>query len=108
MSEIAAVLYFVFASSDQQLHAEADTFAAFSRLLGSTGLLDLFSPAEDGLESSHSAFNSSGGTGLGAVLARLFERVSACDPPLALHFKQEGVQPSFFAIKWLVRLHFLS
>lgn len=109
MSELAAVFYFVFASTSdahQRRHAEADTFNAFSSLLGNTGLMDLFSPAEDGPELSHTAFTPAHGTGLGAVLARLFERISICDPPLASHFKQQGVQPSFFAIKWLVRVLF--
>lgn len=99
MSSLASVFLFVFATrdtEDQRRHAEADAFHAFSHLLGQSGLGELFSVAEDGFEMSRS------GNGLGAVLARLGERVELCDAQLSAHLKQEGVQPSFFAIKWLV------
>lgn len=105
MSELAAVLLFVFASSDlveHTQHAEADTFAAFSRLLGGTGMIDIFSAIHDGPQLSSGAFQTAQGTGLGGVLSCLHARIALCDSPLAMHLQREGVQPSYFAIKWLV------
>lgn len=92
MSEIAAPLLYVYAQSSSPQHAEADAFSTFSKLLG-TGLANLYSREEDEERASES--------GLHAAMTQILSIVRSNDPQLANHLDEQGVEPAYFAVRWL-------
>lgn len=94
MSELIAPLYYVFAQSSEREHAEADTFWAFSFLMGEIG--DFYVQDSDGsFGESHNADAATVGVaGLGAALRQFAKELHWIDSQLAynLHTQME-IQP---------------
>ena len=91
MNEVLAPLYVVFATTGaaaERAHAEADAFACFARLMGEIG--DVFNKQLD--DAMLDAFNPVGR--YQALLARL-------DPQLHCALAAKGLDPRFYALRWL-------
>ena len=91
MNEVLAPLYYVFATTGaeaERAHAEADAFACFARLMGETN--DIFNKARD-----KDMLNPDSTVGrYQALLARL-------DPALYRDLAAKGIDPRFYALRWL-------
>jgi hypothetical protein len=97
MNEIAATLYYVLANDlnvDFAVYAEADTYYLFHTLMsGSDMMRDVFVADLDD--------STCGIQGRIANMQALLERH---DPELFLHLEEVGMDPSFYAIRWLTTL----
>ncbi|XP_078174731.1 uncharacterized protein LOC144568305 [Carex rostrata] len=94
MNEVLAPLYYVFrtdTNEDNTLHAEADSFDCFVRLL--SGFVDNFCPQLD---------NSS--VGIHATLSRLSQLLKANDKELWEHLENLKINPQFYAFRWITLL----
>lgn len=94
MSELIAPLYYVFSQSSEKEDAEADTFWAFSFVMGEIG--DFYVQDSDGsFSESHNADATTVGVaGLGAALRQFAKELHWIDSELAynLHTEKE-IQP---------------
>jgi Rab-GTPase-TBC domain len=97
MNEIAATIYYVLANdlnADFAVYAEADTYYLFHTLMsGSDMMRDVFVADLDD--------SKSGIQGRIANMQHLLERH---DPELFHHLEDVGMDPSFYAIRWLTTL----
>lgn len=97
MNEIAATIYYVLANdlnADFAVYAEADTYYLFHTLMsGSDMMRDVFVADLDD--------SKSGIQGRIANMQMLLERH---DPELFRHLEDIGMDPSFYAIRWLTTL----
>lgn len=94
MSELIAPLYYVFSQSTEKEDAEADTFWAFSFLMGEIG--DFYVQDSDGSFGQNTSADATtlGLAGLGAALRQFAKELHWIDSELAynLHTQKE-IQP---------------
>ena len=94
MSELIAPLYYVFSQSSEKENAEADTFWAFSFIMGEIG--DFYVQDSDGsFSESHTADATTiGVAGLGAALRQFAKELHWIDSELAFNLHtQKEIQP---------------
>lgn len=122
MADLAAVMLYVFGSSNvgaDPIDVEADAFWAFTALMAE--VRDSFVRSLDGTistiddPSSPASWAAIGKravaapapstrTGIGALLNTFAETLRWLDPRLAGHLSRQGVEPSFYAFRWLTCL----
>lgn len=112
MSELVAPIYYVFAhdtarGNNEAMHAEADTFWAFSTLMSEFGdfyLQDSDGPMQSAPDLSVNT-SAESSTGLGPTLRRFAKQLHWLDSELAyeLHTVRQ-VQPTFYALRWMTTL----
>ena len=94
MNEIVGTLFYVLANDEHSQyakHAEADTYYLFHNIL--TSMKDVFVPELDESDS-----------GIQGRIANLHHLLQKHDPEVSQHLSENGIDVSFFAIRWLTTL----
>lgn len=94
MNEIVGTIYYVFANDDNEVwacEAEADTYYAFNTLMSE--MRDIFVPDLDEAD-----------TGIQGRISNMTALMSLHDPEVRCHLVDIGIDPAFYAIRWLTTL----
>ena len=94
MNELLGTMYYVFASDEDKRwgdHAEADTFHCFSKLMSE--MEDLFIQTKD-----HTA------SGIQGRMEEVIRLLTRHDTEVSQVLMDQGISPSFYAIRWLTTL----
>ncbi len=97
MNEIAATIYYVLANDlnvDFAVYAEADTYYLFHTLMSGVDMMrDVFIADMDDSKS-----------GIQGRISNMQQLLQLHDPELYTHLEDIGMDPSFYAIRWLTTL----
>lgn len=94
MNEIVGTIYYVLANDDNEVwacEAEADTYFLFHTLM--TEMRDIFVPDLDEAD-----------TGIQGRISNMTALLSLHDPEVRCHLVDIGIDPAFYAIRWLTTL----
>ena len=94
MNDLCGTLYYVFASDESnswRKHAEADTYHCFESLILENK--DMFIKSQDQCE-----------TGIHGRIERFYELLRVHDSDLYILFRNQGIDPSFYGLRWLTTL----